>query len=152
MIKVSDKVATTEAGTNKLLFEEISDDGVVYAMIIRSRYSQDGIKFFTPPNFSQQLGYMNRKKGYTIPAHVHKKINRKVKSTSEVLFVKSGKLLVDFYNLQKECVKSTVLCEGDVILLSEGGHGFRMLEDTELIEVKQGPYAGDQDKERFDCE
>lgn len=149
---MTDKLATAGASGNELTFEEISDDGIVYAMIIRSRYNHDGIKFFTPPDFSQQLGYMNRKKGYTIPAHVHKKVNREVKNTSEVLFVKSGKLLVDFYNLQKERVTSTVLYDGDVILLSEGGHGFRMLEDTELIEVKQGPYAGDQDKERFDCE
>jgi hypothetical protein len=47
-------------------------------------------------------------------------------------------------------LESRILSAGDVILLAFGGHGFEMLEPTEIIEVKQGPYAGDQDKTRFE--
>ena len=133
------------------MIEEIkSDDGsVLYAVILPRKYSSEGIKFFTPDDFSQQLGYMNRQKGYVIPPHVHSPVPREVQFTKEVLFIKSGRVRVDFYGDDKKYLESRVLEQGDVILLAFGGHGFEMLEPTEIIEVKQGPYAGEADKERF---
>ena len=131
------------------MFETIYYEKTILAQIIYSNYKEEGIKFFTPPDYSQQLGYMNRKKGYVIPPHVHNPIPRKVIYTQEVLLVKKGKLRVDFYDNQKNYLESRILKDGDVILLSKGGHGFEMIEDTEIIEVKQGPFAGDKDKERF---
>ena len=119
------------------------------ALILRAGFRADGIQFFTPNEFSQQLGYMNRSKGYVIPPHVHNPVSREVQFTKEVLFVKSGKVRVDFYDDEQNYLESRVLGMGDVILLAFGGHGFEMLEQTELIEVKQGPYAGDADKTRF---
>ena len=92
---------------------------------------------------------MNRPKGYIIPPHVHKPVRREVHYTNEVLFIKSGKVSVDFYDEFKFYVQSRVLGEGDVLLLEYGGHGFEMIENTEIIEVKQGPYAGNLDKNRF---
>jgi mannose-6-phosphate isomerase-like protein (cupin superfamily) len=94
---------------------------------------------------------MNRPKGYVIPPHRHTISERKVTLTQEVLFVKSGKVRVDFYTDYKEYIKSVILESGDVILLASGGHGFEMLEPTEIIEVKQGPYLEKDDKERFDA-
>jgi mannose-6-phosphate isomerase-like protein (cupin superfamily) len=120
------------------------------ALIIRHDYRKDGIEFFTPETYSQQIGYMNRPAGYLIPPHVHNPVPRKVQYTNEVLFIKSGRLRVDFYSDRQEYLESTILEAGDVILLVVGGHGFEMLEPTEIIEVKQGPYAGDQDKTRFE--
>tara|TARA_Y100000589_G_scaffold325203_1_gene362726 strand:- start:676 stop:1107 length:432 start_codon:yes stop_codon:yes gene_type:complete len=131
------------------MFETIYYEKTILAQIIYSNYKEEGIKFFTPPDYSQQLGYMNRKKGYVIPPHVHNPIPRKVIYTQEVLLVKKGKLRVDFYDNQKNYLESRILKDGDVILLSKGGHGFEMIEDTEIIEVKQGPFAGEKDKERF---
>ena len=119
-------------------------------IIIRANYRSDGIEFFTPSMFSQQLGYMNRPTGYVIPPHVHNPVQRDVMWTQEVLFIKSGKVRVDFFTDGKHYLESRVLTAGDVILLAAGGHGFEMLEPTEMIEVKQGPYCGDQDKTRFD--
>ncbi len=119
------------------------------AVIIRASFHKDGIEFFTPGSYSQQIGYMNRPAGYVIPPHVHNPVTREVQFTKEVLFVKSGRVRVDFYSDAQEYLESTVLEKGDVILLSVGGHGFTMLEPTEMIEVKQGPYAGDHDKTRF---
>jgi hypothetical protein len=119
------------------------------SLIIRTSFCSSGIEFFTPDSFSQQLAYMNRPKDYIIPPHVHNSVPREVDLTQEVLFIKSGKVRVDFYDSQKKYLESRVLHKGDVILLADGGHGFEMLENSEMIEVKQGPYAGELDKERF---
>ncbi len=119
------------------------------ALVIGSRYEKDGVEFFTPGNFSQQLGYMYHQKGKVIPPHIHNRVNREIQLTQEVLFVRKGRVKVDFYNTKQTFVASTVLETGDVILLASGGHGFTMLEPTEMIEVKQGPYLGDRDKTRF---
>ena len=129
--------------------EEILHNGRMLALILRSGFRADGIRFFTPDDFSQQLGYMNRPRGYVIPPHVHNPVQRSVHYTKEVLFIRSGKVRVDFYDDDQNYLESRVLEAGDVILLAFGGHGFEMLEPTEMIEVKQGPYAGDADKTRF---
>lgn len=127
------------------MVEEIKNDGQVLAIVIRASFQQKGIEFFTPGDFSQQLGYMNRPKGYAIEPHVHKQVDRRVTLTQEVLFIKSGRVRVDFYTQNQAYLDSLVLETGDVILLAAGGHGFEMLEDAEMIEVKQGPYCGDAD-------
>ena len=119
------------------------------AIIISSNFEAEGVKFFTPNNFSQQLGYMKRPKGYSIKPHIHNDIPRKVNYTQEVLFIKSGSIRVNFYSDKKIFLESKTLNAGDIILLAKGGHGFEMLEDSEIIEVKQGPYSGDMDKTRF---
>ncbi len=119
------------------------------AIIIRASFRKEGIEFLTPDAFSQQLGYMNRPTGYVIPPHVHNPVVREVQFTKEVLFIKSGKIRVDFYDDGQNYLESRILHQGDVILLAFGGHGFEMLEASEIIEVKQGPYAGEADKTRF---
>lgn len=132
------------------MIDYIKIEDRLVSVIIRRDYEKDGIEFFTPDTFSQQLGYMKRPAGHVIPPHVHNPVTREVQFTKEVLFLRSGKVRVDFYTDQQDYIKSTVLNAGDVILLAYGGHGFQVLEEAELIEVKQGPYAGDQDKTRFD--
>jgi len=129
--------------------EEIKHQDEIIAMILRSDYHANGIEFFTPSTFSQQLGYMHRPAGHTIDPHVHNPVAREVVWTQEVLLVRSGRVRVDFYSAEKQYLESRVLGAGDVILLAGGGHGFEMLEPTEMIEIKQGPYRGDQDKTRF---
>jgi hypothetical protein len=126
--------------------ERVSFQDELLAVILRSEFFKEGIEFFTPSTFSQQLGYMNRPAGYVIPAHRHNHAPRRIDYTNEVLFVKSGRVRVDFYSAAHEYVHSSMLASGDVILLVSGGHGFRMMEQTEMIEVKQGPYVGDEDK------
>jgi hypothetical protein len=131
------------------MFEIIKENDLVYGIIIRSSYKSDGISFFTTNDFSQQLGYMKRARGYQIQPHRHNLVERKVLMTQEVLLVKSGKIRVDFYDDTQTYLSSRILCKGDVILLAAGGHGFEMLEESEIIEVKQGPYCGEEDKVRF---
>ena len=132
------------------MIENILYNEQLISIIIRSQYHAQGISFFTPDDFSQQLAYMNREKGHVIPPHVHNPVKRQVNYTQEVLIIKRGKVRVDYFNDDKNYLESRILNRGDVILLSGGGHGFCMLEDSEIIEVKQGPYAGDKDKTRFD--
>ena len=132
------------------MIENILHNSQLISVIIRSQYHAEGISFFTPDDFSQQLAYMNREKGYVISPHVHNPVKREVSYTQEVLFIKSGKVRVDYFDDDKNYLESHILNHGDVVLLSSGGHGFHMLEDSEIIEVKQGPYAGDKDKTRFD--
>ncbi|MEO6733663.1 MAG: hypothetical protein ABIN01_20740 [Ferruginibacter sp.] len=131
------------------MVEEIFDNDVLLAIIIRSDFKKDGIQFFTPSHFSQQLGYMNRSKGYKIDAHSHRLVERKVSVTQEVLIVRSGSLRIELFDSKQNFIKEVVLTTGDTILLASGGHAIEMLEDTELIEVKQGPYTSDDDKLKF---
>lgn len=121
------------------------------AIIIRNSFKKDGIEFFTPDTYSQQVAFMSHKKGKLIEPHVHNHNPREVVFTQEVLIIRKGKLRVDFYDDGKNYLESSVLETGDVILLASGGHGFEVLEDLEMIEVKQGPFCGDGDKTRFEC-
>lgn len=131
------------------MVENVLHEQRVIAVVLYASYHAEGIEFFTPNDFSQQLAYMSRPKGYVIAPHVHNTAPRMVYFTKEVLFIKSGKVRVDFYNDDQGYLESRILNQGDVILLSSGGHGFEMMEPSEIIEVKQGPYAGDMDKTRF---
>ena len=131
------------------MLEIIKNHENIFAIILRDNYKSEGISFFTPNDFSQQLGYMNRPKGYEIPPHIHNKVVRNVEFTNEVLLIKSGKVRVDFYDENKNYFQSEILNKGDVILLVKGGHGFEMIEKSEIIEIKQGPYVDDKDKTRF---
>ena len=135
--------------SNKFL-EHVYEEDKLLAIILRTNFKKSGIDFFTPLDFSQQLGYMNRPKGYKIQPHLHNKVERTIQYTQEVLFIKNGLVRVDFYKNDKSYFKSKLLETGDVILLSFGGHGFEMLEESEIIEVKQGPFAGNIDKSRFE--
>lgn len=131
------------------MIEHIVYKKVLLAIIIRSNYKGNGITFFTPTDFSQQLGYMNRPKGYIIEPHIHKHWERKVMFTQEVLVIKQGKVRVNFYNERQYYIESWIISTGDVILLAAGGHGFEILEDAEIIEIKQGPYNHKKDMVKF---
>ena len=128
---------------------QIMHEGNILAIIIDNKFSKPGIHFFTQDDLSQQLAYMQHPVGKLIAPHVHNPVPREVHFTQEVLFLKKGKLRVDFYDERQNYLESRILEAGDVILLATGGHGFEVLEEIEMIEVKQGPYAGDQDKTRF---
>jgi mannose-6-phosphate isomerase-like protein (cupin superfamily) len=131
------------------MIEKIEFENELIAIIVRNNFNQSGVHFFTPDDFSQQLAFMKHPKGKIIDPHIHNPVTRQVHYTKEVLFMRKGKLKVDFFNDAKKYLESKILHKGDVILLSTGGHGFEVLEEVEMFEVKQGPYAGDMDKTRF---
>ena len=129
--------------------EIIKKGDEILAIIIPADFHSEGTKFFTPPDFSQQLAFISRKAGEVIKAHVHNIVTRDIHFTREVLLIKKGKIKVNFYDSKKKYFDFKILEAGDIILLASGGHGFEFLEDTEMVEVKQGPYLGEGDKTKF---
>lgn len=132
------------------MIEEIAIEDQIYAIIIRNSYHASGIRFMTDEDYSQQMAYMHHGTGKIIDAHIHNHESRNVIQTQEVLVIRKGKLRVDFYKNNKAYYGSSVLEEGDIILLASGGHGFEVLEEVEMVEIKQGPYLGERDKVRFE--
>lgn len=131
------------------MFETISLEDKVLAIKMSNDFSQPGVRFMTPHNLSQQVAFICHGAGTLIAPHIHNPVVREVVYTQEVLLIKKGALRVDFYDDSQKYLESRILREGDVILLVSGGHGFEVLEELEMIEVKQGPFSGDNDKIRF---
>ena len=131
------------------MLKSIEHNGVQLALVIKSNYSKEGIEFFTGDDISLQMGYMTHKTGNIVKAHVHNNIERTITGTPEVLIIKKGKMRLDLYTQEREYVESTILEQGDIVLLSHGGHGLKCLDNAEMIEVKQGPYLGEKDKVRY---
>jgi hypothetical protein len=130
--------------------ETIVDGLEPIALIIRANYDAEGLHFFTPDSFSQQVAYMRHPKDKEITPHVHNMVTRQVLYTQEVLLVRTGSVEVNLFTSKKAFLTSRILGAGDLLLLCGGGHSFKMLEETSMIEIKQGPYAGDNDKTRFE--
>ena len=139
-------VATKDAQD---LVEKIMWGDVPLAYIIRGDLMPSRTTFLTPPQFKQQVGFVVYPAGGEIQRHVHRPLSRHLIGTSEVLIVRRGRCEIDIYNDDRELVATRELREGDVMLMVGGGHGFHMLEDTVFLEVKQGPYTGLDEKERF---
>tara|TARA_B110000259_G_C13831621_1_gene328890 strand:+ start:66 stop:461 length:396 start_codon:yes stop_codon:yes gene_type:complete len=129
--------------------EKLIFSNKLYAMLLRNSFKKEGITFFTENDSSQQVAYMKHPKGKVIEPHFHNSVKRIIYDTQEVLYIKKGILKVDFYDVHKNTLGSEFLNEGDLIILIQGGHGFSVVEDLEMIEIKQGPYLGDNDKVRF---
>ena len=123
--------------------------GELLGLVVRSSHTAEKIDFLTPDTFGQQVAYMSRPKGEIIQAHIHEPISRTLIGTQEVLYIRSGRIRVDFYESDRTYVSSMVLEAGDLMLLNTGGHGFEVLEDIDMIEIKQGPFAEGRDKTRF---
>jgi len=130
--------------------EKIMDGDCILSMIIRAGVSPTGTEFVTPDEFYQQAGFVVYPAGGKIPSHLHKPIQRHLVGTPETLFVRKGKLEVRFFNEEKKLITKSIIQTGDVLMLVNGGHGFTIIEDTILLEIKQGPYTGLDEKERFD--
>ena len=121
------------------MIENIAYQNNNLVIIIRSSYSKDGIEFFTPNEFSQQLAYMKRPQNYCIQPHKQNAVPRKLTHTQEVLSIKSGKVRIDFYDNNKSYLQSQIHTSGDVIVLASGGHGLRMLKKLKLLRLSRGP-------------
>jgi len=129
--------------------EHITHDGNPLAYIIRGEMTPDKTTFLTPTEFKQQVGFVVYQRGGEIQRHVHRPVERHIIGTSEGLLIRQGLCEVDIYNNNRQLVATKRLRQGDILLMVDGGHGFRMLEDTVFLEIKQGPYTGVEDKERF---
>ena len=123
---------------NKIIYKKI-----IFAIIIRKKnqFKKKGVNFVTKKKDYLQLGFLKHKKNHIIMAHQHKKKVRKIPLSTEILIVKKGKVKVIFYNFNYKSInKDTFLQKGDIIVLMQGGHSFKIMKNSEIIEVKQGPY------------
>jgi mannose-6-phosphate isomerase-like protein (cupin superfamily) len=129
--------------------EQIACGEKPLAVIIRAAMRPAKTTFVTPPEFKQQVGFIVYPAGGEIQRHDHRPLERHLLGTSEVLVVQRGRCEIDIYNDNRELVATRELRPGDIMLMVGGGHGFRMLEETVFLEIKQGPYTGEDEKERF---
>ena len=133
------------------MIEKINYKKKLFALIVRGKYrNKRGVTFFTPNESTQQFGYMKHKKNHMIKPHLHKKRLTKILYTTEVILLLKGILRVDFYNFSKKYLFSKILRANDIIMLVHGGHGFKILKDVEMLEIKQGPYNLIKDKIKFE--
>lgn len=130
-------------------YECISDNNTVLAYLIRNSDNPDTTTFVTPKDLNFQAGFIVYSEGSEIPRHFHHPVQRIIQGTSEVIIVRRGACIVDIYTSAKELIASRTLEKGDVVIFFSGGHGFRITEKTVLFEIKQGPYPGTEEKERF---
>ena len=129
------------------MIEKIINNGKLFSIILRNNYKfKAGTEFLTPDQSQMQLGLIKRNKNQEIKVHYHNEQVRTINKTSETLIIKKGKVVVDFFDFDQQLFNSVTLCEGDIILLLEGGHGFKFLQDSEIVEVKQGPFFEGKDK------
>jgi hypothetical protein len=133
------------------MIEKITHKKKLFALIVRSKFrKKKGINFFTENNATQQFGYMKHKKDYVIKPHKHNQRLTKILTTTEVIILFKGILRVDFYDNKKKYLFSKKIFRNDIVMLANGGHGFKVLEDVEMLEIKQGPYRLSKDKVKFD--
>jgi len=132
---------------NQTSVERITIDDRVLALVVRKSFSSPGANFFTPPDWPQQLGMLVYEKGKKVLPHQHRAFRRETDTFTEVLVLLSGKLKVDLYDQAKRLGRTVILEPGDAILFASGGHAIEVLEDAQILEVKQGPYIGQEEKE-----
>ena len=129
----------------------IKDGETVLAILIHGADWENGLNFVSSQEDYLQVGTWRYDKGKTLQAHIHKTEPRRVPRTQEVVFVKEGRVKADIYTEKRELLRSLELGKNDALVLLSGGHGFEVLEDdTQVLEVKNGPYFGaDRDRERI---
>ncbi len=129
--------------------ETIASEGVVLAYIARAESGPGETRFLTPDDCNLQVGHVVYPGGSQIARHTHLPVKRELTGTTEVILVQRGRCELEVFDHRKELVRRCELRVGDILIAVGGGHGFRVLEDTVLLEVKQGPYVEGGDKERF---
>ncbi len=131
------------------MIEVIKHKSFIFGYIVRYK-KKGGVNFLTPSNLSHQVGFIKHKKNHEIIPHLHLVNKRKINYTSEVLIIQKGKIRVDLYSLKKNYLFSKILKKNDILILVRGAHGFKILNDCEMLEIKQGPFNKKIDKIRFE--
>ena len=124
-------------------------NGVILAFIVNANKNEQAKNFYTENNLDMQVASFNLKKGENIDRHYHYKQNRNIQTTSEVIYVQEGNLEIEIYDNEKNFVDKLSVSEGMIIIIFDGGHAINIIEDSKFIEIKQGPYDPENDKERF---
>lgn len=142
------KIIIESSGKIEKFIEPVS--GRTLVIVVRSEFSGDKYNFITPDEFPLQLGFNRYKKGERIQPHSHRDQRVTIESFQECVFIKKGEVTLFIYDDNHNFLHAVDLKEGDTVFKASGGHGYKVNEDTEILEVKQGPYSGESDKHRFD--
>ncbi len=110
---------------------------------------KNGVNFLTPAKLSHQVGFIKHKKNHEIIPHLHLINKRKINYTSEVLIIQKGKIRIDLYNKKKKYLFSKIAKKNEIVILIKGAHGFKILDNCEMLEIKQGPFNDKEDKIKF---
>ena len=124
-------------------------NGYILAFIVDGNKNEQAKNFYTENNLDIQVASFNLKEGENIDRHYHYKQNRNIQTTSEVIYVQEGNLEIEIYDNEKNFIDKLSASEGMIIIILDGGHAINIIEDSKFIEIKQGPYDPENDKERF---
>ena len=123
-------------------FEVVELDGVRYAEVIWANSTTPKTRFCSPDDGSLQFGLLAHEAGFIEPAHYHKQVERKIMNLAQMFVVQKGKIAIDFFTPQGKKFHEVVVGVGDAVLLIDGAHSIRVLEDMQCVSVKQGPFLG----------
>lgn len=122
---------------------EVFSEGIVLSRVIEKEDWKEGLSFFSNESDFIQVGTWKYNEGKQLLKHVHNEVYRKIDRTHEVLYVKKGKILAKIYSVEGKYVDEMIVSEGEIIILLNSGHGYTILEDdTQVLEIKNGPYLG----------
>ena len=123
--------------------ESIKDGDKILVLILRNGDFAKDLNFYTKDEDFIQVSTWNYNKGKKTIPHSHKISERTSNKSQEVLYIKKGKIKSKIYNEKEIMIKEAVLNAGDTVIIFGGGHSYEILEgDTQVLEVKNGPYPG----------
>lgn len=133
------------------MIKEIRKNNEILARHITGNEIKEGLSFFSNDNEYVQVGSWNYNKGKELLKHIHNEVIREVERTQEVLYIIKGRIEAEIYDLEKSLIETIIVNEGDILILLESGHGYKILEEgTKILEIKNGPYLGAEiDRRRF---
>ena len=129
--------------------EKIEYEGKKYAEIIWSDVCVEQTTFFSPAESSFQFGLLAHKAGFVEPPHYHKAVTRTISDLQQMFVVQRGVVEVDLFSYGGALIRTIVINPGDAIVLIDGVHAIRVIEDMQCISVKQGPYMGEENDKVF---
>jgi len=120
----------------------VTKDGQLYALFFKRKMPVDGARFLTPPDASLQVGVFERPKGHRVHAHRHAEQDS-APTFGEFLYFEKGKAKVTVFDAEWEVLAERIVQGGDFLLFLAGGHMLEILEPARIVEVKHGPYPGE---------
>lgn len=129
--------------------KEIKENDTVYALVYSNNLTAEGVRFLTPNDYTLQVGLLEHPAGHKVRPHRHPDLHYDVSTTQEFLYIESGEVEATLYREDWSILTTCTLKAGDFALFVFGGHSFEMKTKVRIIEIKQGPYPGDNKAKIF---
>lgn len=122
--------------------EVVEYEGRQYAEIIWANTTVGTTTFFSPAESSFQFGLLAHNAGFVEPPHYHRPAARTIIDLQQMFLVQRGRVAVQLYTDEGDLLRELVMNPGDAIVLMQGVHGIRVIEDMQCLSIKQGPFLG----------